>query len=529
MTRLLRAIIAGNVISVLVLWSSAPLWAEETSSKTDYSEDNLIDISDQGLFDSKGQPILQWQDTTPAAPVEPKKVAPDEDLKAYQEGILSQWGSQNAFDQERLRNAKEAIIKEHQNFNQLGQKIKEIEGALAPFSQQIKELKDQVALFNKNIETTQKQIEDAEQRIVKKQLDIKDLMKRIEISRVIIADQQRVVLGFIGLMYHEEEQYLDLYTNGTDTFKLLLADQSVGESLQGQEYARLVEQLGRDFFHQLELKHRDLNEKQQNLQKQQQELTMLYTSLDAQKQQLQEQRLAKQDLLDKTQGEESRYQELLEEAIQQQMESMIAIQNMKDSLGMIETKLTALDATPIQPSIDESQKNFEPSNFALPSSDLFPGLSSTPLEWPINPIRGISAYYHDSTYPKRWGIHNAIDIRTPQGTPIHAPANAYVFETKDNGMGYNYIILAHKDNLITVYGHVSELLVKPGMVIRKGDVIGLTGGLLGTKGAGLQTTGPHLHLEVYKNGQHTDPLEMLPFWQMPAKYIPPEYLKKLEK
>ena len=147
--------------------------------------------------------------------------------------------------------------------------------------------------------------------------------------------------------------------------------------------------------------------------------------------------------------------------------------------------------------------------------------------WPVSPDRGITAYFHDDTYPKKWGIHQAIDIRAKQFTEIHAPANAYVFQTKDNGKGYSYIILAHKNKFITVYGHVTEFRVKAGDVVKEGDVIGLSGGTPGTKGAGWQTTGPHLHFEVWHNGAQVDPLEFLPLDQLPLEYIPDQYLKQL--
>ena len=144
--------------------------------------------------------------------------------------------------------------------------------------------------------------------------------------------------------------------------------------------------------------------------------------------------------------------------------------------------------------------------------------------WPVPPV-AITAYFHDPSYPKKWGVHNAVDIRAKQYTEIHAPANGYVFQTKDNGMGYSYIILAHKNKLVTVYGHVSEILVKPGTVVKQGDVIGLSGGMPGTKGAGWQTTGSHLHFEVWHDGEQVDPLDYLPVMELPIEYIPDKYLK----
>lgn len=528
----LNAIADDTVLVEPVPSASAEL--EKKPARTlDYS-DQLIDIKDRGLFDVSGRPVSKWN--TEAAPNAAVPLNTTEKLEnsagesaEVQKTILNRWGSEQDFAEGRLNVIKDQLQDARGNFQELTGKVKELEDAIGPLNAKIDTLKDQIDLFNVQIGEAQARIQYAEAQIVRKQMDIKELMNDLEISRVTLSAQQKTVLEFIALMYHEEEQYLNLYDHGADTFKLFLADRSVGESLQGQDYLVFIEALGRDFFHELQFKHRDLAEKQNDLQKQQQSLAVLYEVLSSQKADLKVELLAKKDLLDKTQGEEKRYQELLEEALQQQMDSVIVIQNMKDNIAYIEGRLSTLDDTLPVPAIDESQGNFESMSLPAPT-DLLPSVSSLesyPLEWPVGPERGISAYFRDEDYPKRWGTHQAIDIRVPQGTPIRAPANSYVFQVKDNGLGYSYIILAHKGNLVSVYGHVSEILVKPGMVLKKGEIIGMTGGMPGTKGAGLQTTGPHLHFEVYRNGQHINPLDVLPVFQLPIRFIPEEYLKKL--
>jgi len=148
------------------------------------------------------------------------------------------------------------------------------------------------------------------------------------------------------------------------------------------------------------------------------------------------------------------------------------------------------------------------------------------LNWPVSPTRGISAYFHDSAYLAAFGIpHNAIDIPTAQGTPVRAPASGVVYKVKDNGdNSYSYIMLAHKGGLMTLYGHVSKILVNERDIVLPGEVIGLSGGTPGTKGSGYLTTGAHLHFEVIKDGKHIDPLLILPLDKLGENYIP-AYLK----
>jgi len=135
------------------------------------------------------------------------------------------------------------------------------------------------------------------------------------------------------------------------------------------------------------------------------------------------------------------------------------------------------------------------------------------VSWPVEPHEGISAYFHDKDYEATFGlVHSAIDIPVPQETPIHAAASGVVEAVVDNGMGYNYIIVHHK-GYATLYGHVLSFAVQEGQMVHEGDVIGYTGGIKGTPGAGEISTGPHLHFEVIVAGEHKDPLAYLPYLQ----------------
>lgn len=137
--------------------------------------------------------------------------------------------------------------------------------------------------------------------------------------------------------------------------------------------------------------------------------------------------------------------------------------------------------------------------------------SPTEIDWPVLPNLGISAFFEDESYKKRFGMdHHAIDIPAAQGSAIRAPADGTVVKVSMNGLGYSYIILAHAGDMQTIYGHISDAVVSEGDPVIFGQVIGHTGGQPGSLGAGLLTTGPHLHFAVRVKGALVDPVQYLP-------------------
>jgi murein DD-endopeptidase MepM/ murein hydrolase activator NlpD len=147
----------------------------------------------------------------------------------------------------------------------------------------------------------------------------------------------------------------------------------------------------------------------------------------------------------------------------------------------------------------------------LSQNDMFPQGASVVLTWPV-PLNEVTAYFHDPEYPYRYiSEHSGIDIRARQGTTIKAPAPGYVLKVRKSTTWrtYSYVVLVHAGGFSTVYIHLSDVYVKPDTYVSRGQVIGLTGGTPRTVGAGLFTTGPHLHFETRLNGIPVNPLEYM--------------------
>ena len=98
-------------------------------------------------------------------------------------------------------------------------------------------------------------------------------------------------------------------------------------------------------------------------------------------------------------------------------------------------------------------------------------------------------------------LHAGVDFGAPYGTPIFAVTDGAVIYAGWHGGHGNYVRLTHGGGTDTGYGHMSRIAVSVGQHVSRGQVIGYVGA------TGL-ATGPHLHYELFRNGQPVDPLSM---------------------
>jgi murein DD-endopeptidase MepM/ murein hydrolase activator NlpD len=129
-------------------------------------------------------------------------------------------------------------------------------------------------------------------------------------------------------------------------------------------------------------------------------------------------------------------------------------------------------------------------------------LSHTPAIWPSEGwlSRGFGHKYDPFTGFKQ--MHHGIDIANHRGTPIVATADGRIKSAGNNGGLGKTIIISHGYGIETRYGHLSEISVKQGQRVKRGEVIGL----MGSTG---YSTGPHLHYEVWQNGQAKNPMSYI--------------------
>ncbi len=135
------------------------------------------------------------------------------------------------------------------------------------------------------------------------------------------------------------------------------------------------------------------------------------------------------------------------------------------------------------------------------AQDLAKQYTGGAMQWPV-PLnyKRISSDFGMRLHPvlKRRLLHTGIDIPAPRGTAIYAATGGQVVHSGWLG-SYGYaIIVNHGGGIMTLYGHCSKLIAKNDSHVERGQRIAE----VGTSG---RSTGNHVHFEVRKNGEYTDP------------------------
>jgi len=124
-------------------------------------------------------------------------------------------------------------------------------------------------------------------------------------------------------------------------------------------------------------------------------------------------------------------------------------------------------------------------------SKIFQGGAQFPANYPI-----------EGTFTRGYSPadgHYGIDIATKKGTPFRAVADGAIL-SQEWTINYGFVVeVQHSDGIITVYKHASSLAKSIGDIVLKGDILGTVGNV------GILSSGPHLHIEIWRNGVPQNP------------------------
>jgi len=163
-----------------------------------------------------------------------------------------------------------------------------------------------------------------------------------------------------------------------------------------------------------------------------------------------------------------------------------SIDDLELELELQEQRYAILNKSSINKKLTPSQNTQNKTDKIDYTMPVFTGYISSPYGKRRDPFNGHQRH------------HNGIDIAAKQGSKIKTIASGFVtFAGRKGGYG-NVIDVHHSDSMKSRYAHLDKIKVKKGDVVRKGDIIA-------TMGKTGRATGPHLHLEVWKNNRPVNP------------------------
>jgi murein DD-endopeptidase MepM/ murein hydrolase activator NlpD len=332
---------------------------------------------------------------------------------------------------------------------------------------QIGVIDDGITVLTLQIDKTEAEVKAVEADIAATEEEIREVERDVDRLKELLQEYMRTL------------QLLDADSTVEAIFKYATLSEAITQVRQIYR----VEQKNQETLDRITVLRTTLTDRVSSLTDLQRELETLRTRQTSQKTTLEDQKNAKNRLLEITKEQEAEFKKLLGAAIADQRRA-------NSEIASVDARIRA-----------ELEKR---------------GLSKLgsvgTFDWPIVPIFGVSCAFHCPGYPYEnlIGPHTGIDLPTHVGTTIGAAADGYVGRVSiASGTGYSYILLIHGENLSTVYGHISAASVSEGTFVTRGQPIGSTGGAPGSRGAGL-SSGPHLHFEVRKDGIPSDPLAFLP-------------------
>ncbi len=134
-------------------------------------------------------------------------------------------------------------------------------------------------------------------------------------------------------------------------------------------------------------------------------------------------------------------------------------------------------------------------------------LIQQPSIYPVDSkkVKRVASGYGERINPitKKKEFHYGMDFAISEGVEVLSTADGVVVEAKFDSKKGNYVIIQHNEIFTTFYSHLKTISVQVGDQLEKGRIIGYSGN------TGF-ATGPHLHYEIFKNGENVNPKDYLP-------------------
>lgn len=348
---------------------------------------------------------------------------------------------------------------------QMENTLRELEGIKSDTASYVKAL-------DSKLEAYEKQIKALSSQMSVKEAEIQATREDLELAQETEEKQYRDMKLRIQYMYERgETSYLDL----------LFESENLTQLFYRTEYIQAIASYDREML----LKYKDtkaqVEAREAELVKEQEELASLKSSAEARQQDI-------QTLVDEKTAELKKYQGQINTA-------QGNLSELERDIAAQEDKIKAMEA-------EIKRKEEEARKAALAAGQKYNTVSIGNISfiWPCPASRRITSGYggRDAPMEGASSSHQGIDIGAPTGSSIQAAASGTVTIATYSYSAGNYIMVNHGGGVSTVYMHCSELLVSPGQTVTQGQVIAK----VGSTG---YSTGPHLHFGIRVNGSYVNP------------------------
>lgn len=344
----------------------------------------------------------------------------------------------------------------HTQQQELQNQINEATGQLEDVQDELSENLQQVQKLDERITNSQTELNELNTKITELQTSIDEVSGRLKTAEDRYNRQQEILETRLVAMYEAgETNYLDV----------ILSSRSISDFLSN--YFLITELAGYE--------------------------TDLLDDMEEQK-----------DKIDKEKKDLDDTQKELATIKANQTKTAKVLENTKSVRQNFINKLTD-DEKNIQAQIDEYNRQFEEINneiLALALEGLDTQYIGGVFAWPTPGYTRITSKYGMRTHPITgvYKLHTGVDIGAPMGASFVAANDGIVVKAGYNGAYGNMVIIDHGGGIQTLYAHGSEIMVKVGDVVKKGETVVLKVGSTG------YSTGAHAHFEVRLNGVVTDPM-----------------------
>ncbi len=361
-----------------------------------------------------------------------------------------------------------------------------------------KALQTEISLIKQEITTVEDYINQLQQ-----QIDIKT--SELGVAEGQLKDKEELYAERLRDMYEQgDTTYLDILMNSSSFSNMLSRVEIVTQIMDYDkkvvnEYKAAKEDIKKK-RDELQASQDEQKDYQQNLSYKAEELTANEKQQAALQQSIEQYKATQESEYDRISGEMQAVSNEIAEISRREAEAAAAAKAAAEKAAA-EKAAAAAAAKSQAASRSSSGGSVSSSSGSSNRSSSSDGGSVTSFTWPVPGFTSTSSAYGWRIHPI-YGtrkFHAGEDIPADSGVPILAAQSGTV-TTAGWVSGYgNYTVINHGGGVMTAYGHQSSILVSVGQTVSKGEQIGR----VGSTG---NSTGPHLHFEVYVNGQTQNPM-----------------------